>query len=252
MTKQLKPGSHLVSSRDVYTHHGLFIGGNKVIHYSGLAEGLKKGCISVTTLKEFSAGKGYQVVEHLVRVYGPKERIRRAQSRIGEDEYSVIFNNCEHFVNWCFLGFGYSSQVNMVAGNLVCISQRIVPKVAVPPALELLNLSGLNVSLQTGRTIQGAQLLAPIAANSVAPTAVKALVPIAAHAVTASTAPVIASSTVAGLATSAGVAGFTASTVGTAAFVSVVGTTAATVAAPVVVAVAAGLGVKAVWDWLTD
>lgn len=30
--------------------------------------------------------------------------VSRAKSRLGEQEYSVVFNNCEHFATWCYNG----------------------------------------------------------------------------------------------------------------------------------------------------
>ena len=36
---------------------------------------------------------------------------RRAEERIGETEYSLLFNNCEHFVTECLTGQGSSEQV---------------------------------------------------------------------------------------------------------------------------------------------
>ena len=59
---------------------------------------------------------GSRLEGHLVCVYNAQERVKRARSRLGEDEYNVVFNNCEHFVNWCFDGFGSSAQVG--SGNL--------------------------------------------------------------------------------------------------------------------------------------
>jgi hypothetical protein len=36
-------GSHLVTPRRGYLHHGIYIGGCKVVHYSGPAHGLRGG-----------------------------------------------------------------------------------------------------------------------------------------------------------------------------------------------------------------
>ncbi len=46
------------------------------------------------------------------RVYSAHETVERAKSRVGEDEYSLIFNNCEHFALWCKTGLRESSQVD--------------------------------------------------------------------------------------------------------------------------------------------
>ena len=40
--------------------------------------------------------------------------IKRAQSRIGERAFSLIFHNCEHFATWCKTGIHNSEQTNAV------------------------------------------------------------------------------------------------------------------------------------------
>ncbi|MGG1947245.1 lecithin retinol acyltransferase family protein [Trinickia sp. NRRL B-1857] len=37
--------------------------------------------------------------------------VARAQSRLGEDRYRILTNNCEHFCTWCVQGFARSEQV---------------------------------------------------------------------------------------------------------------------------------------------
>ena len=49
--------------------------------------------------------KGY----HL---YSAKETVERAKSRIGETQYNLALNNCEHFALWCKTGLKESSQVD--------------------------------------------------------------------------------------------------------------------------------------------
>ena len=41
----------------------------------------------------------------------PQEVIRRARSRVGENRYRVLSNNCEHFCEWCLRGESRSYQV---------------------------------------------------------------------------------------------------------------------------------------------
>lgn len=45
-------------------------------------------------------------------LYSPEETIQRARSRLGENEYNLAFNNCEHFAIWCKTGISESHQVN--------------------------------------------------------------------------------------------------------------------------------------------
>ena len=41
----------------------------------------------------------------------PQEIVRRARSRLGENDYRLLTNNCEHFCNWCLDGVSHSAQV---------------------------------------------------------------------------------------------------------------------------------------------
>lgn len=47
-------------------------------------------------------------------LYSPRETVRRARSRIGESDYNLATNNCEHFAIWCKTGISESHQVNML------------------------------------------------------------------------------------------------------------------------------------------
>ncbi len=50
-------------------------------------------------------------------VYTGIAAVERARSRIGEDRYRLLTNNCEHFCTWCVLGVGRSEQVRQCLGN---------------------------------------------------------------------------------------------------------------------------------------
>ena len=43
-----------------------------------------------------------------------EDTIRRAMERLGEEEYNLITNNCEHFAMWCKTGESISCQVNQI------------------------------------------------------------------------------------------------------------------------------------------
>lgn len=108
-------GDHLVSNRFGYTHHGLYLGNGWVIHYSGFSDGFSSGDVCTTTLDDFSQGNSIWVKDHPNAKHGIEKRIRRALEREGEDEYCVVFNNCEHFVNWCIEGQHRSEQIESAA-----------------------------------------------------------------------------------------------------------------------------------------
>ena len=67
LTKRIslpKKGSHLITPRVAYTHHGIYIGNEKVIHYSGLSDGLKSGPVEEVSLTEFHNSKGFKIKLH--------------------------------------------------------------------------------------------------------------------------------------------------------------------------------------------
>jgi len=103
-------GDHLVTPRTGYTHHGLYLGNQQVIHYSGKTSH-EQGSIQLVTLEEFCDGNACRVRDYPFRVYGRKESVERADQRLGEAKYNILFNNCEQFVAWCIMGFGYSEQL---------------------------------------------------------------------------------------------------------------------------------------------
>jgi len=116
---ELPIGAHLVTPRTGYLHHGLYIGEGRVIHYAGLADNMKSAPVEETSLEAFRAGYRFWVEPHHNSPYTPETIVRRARQRMSEDEYSVIWNNCEHFVNWCIDNYHSSRQVNNVVAHTV-------------------------------------------------------------------------------------------------------------------------------------
>ena len=55
MIREPKIGTHLISPRTGYSHHGIYVGNGKVIHYSGLADGLESGPVEEADIQTFSA-----------------------------------------------------------------------------------------------------------------------------------------------------------------------------------------------------
>ncbi len=114
----MQRGDHLVSPRTGYSHHGLYLGNQCVIHYAGISDKLTDGSIMPTSLESFCQGSGYSVVDHPDRAFDREASILRAYSRMGEQQYSLLFNNCEHFVNWCIDGANHSPQAENLATGL--------------------------------------------------------------------------------------------------------------------------------------
>ena len=199
----MQVGDHLVTPRTGYTHHGLYIGNQEVIHYEGKF-GSDSGRIAKVTLAEFCEGVSCRVRDYPLRVYGRKESIERACQRLGECDYNVVFNNCEQFVAWCIMGIGYSEQINTVVSAAIQTkmlmetqgTQAVVSYVAqstlaenakqqiataiVPTSAALVTgsaISGGTVALASGLSIASVTPLAvPIAAGAIVGYGVKKLI----------------------------------------------------------------------------
>lgn len=107
-------GSHLVTERLGYMHHGLYVGAGKVVHYAGLSRSLHRGPVQEVTLEAFAHGHPIWVRQSLGARFACREAVRRAYSRLGEDYYRLISNNCEHFCMWCLYGENRSEQIDLL------------------------------------------------------------------------------------------------------------------------------------------
>ncbi len=91
----------------LYQHHGIDCGDGTVIHYRKPSETIER-----TDLAAFSQGNPIYVAEYSDGFdYIPDAVVERAESRLGEKEYNLLFNNCEHFASWCKTGVSDSRQV---------------------------------------------------------------------------------------------------------------------------------------------
>jgi hypothetical protein len=105
-------GAHMVTPRRGYTHHGIYVGGGRVVQYGGLSWGLRRGPVEEVPLSRFSHGRPVWVRVVGSHWFDQQEVVRRARLRLGEDRYSVLTNNCEHFCEWCVRGQHRSYQVD--------------------------------------------------------------------------------------------------------------------------------------------
>ncbi len=88
----------------LFHHHGIDLGDGTIAHY------LEGRAIIRSSLDEFCAGQNYSVINHEFACT-KSVTLRRAMSRIGEQSYNLLFNNCEHFANWCKTGKHRSNQM---------------------------------------------------------------------------------------------------------------------------------------------
>ncbi len=90
----------MVGMPGVYEHHGIDCGEEAIIHY------YKGGDVPTVTStpRELFARGGRIFVKSRSLAFLPQIVVQRAQSRLGEQRYDLLTNNCEHFANWCKTG----------------------------------------------------------------------------------------------------------------------------------------------------
>ncbi len=107
-----------------YSHHGVYVGSGRVIHYTGEVGSKRGACVVETSLEAFLDGQNRDHVQ-MVGYSGRNSSevaVCRARSRIGEAEYSLAFQNCEHFATWCVTGTARSKQTRLGAAVLVVVA----------------------------------------------------------------------------------------------------------------------------------
>jgi lecithin:retinol acyltransferase len=140
-------GAHVLTPRHGYTHHAIYVGRGRVVQYGGLSRGLRRGPVEEVPLLRFSRGRPIWV---RVGEFGWKDRpevVCRARSRLGENRYHVLTNNCEHFCEWCVRGQHHSYQVDELLGRYSRAWHRIIePFARVVLRVKMANISGSAAS----------------------------------------------------------------------------------------------------------
>jgi len=110
-------GAHLITPRCGYTHHGIYVGRGRVVHYAGWSRAaLTRRPVEEVSLAQFAGDCGVAVVHDSPLAFAPADVVARARSRLGEDRYRLTSNNCEHFSHWCRSGRNASAQVDRLFG----------------------------------------------------------------------------------------------------------------------------------------
>jgi len=133
MLKACSLGDLIEIKRGVYSHWAIFAGGEDVIHLAGedndgLDADWEARHVFVVCGQRFD--KARVVVESFWPVahgdisfknnsrdrkwppFAGTEVVERALAKIGKVEYSLLFENCEHFAKWCRYGRSKSDQVD--------------------------------------------------------------------------------------------------------------------------------------------
>ena len=117
----------------LFNHHGIDLGDGTVAHYLEGREILR------SPFADFSQEEVVSVTEH-TDASPAGVTLRRAMSRLGEQNYNLLFNNCEHFATWCKTGRHRSVQVDTAIDRARQWSRHM------PSAL----LSGLDLLIRRG------------------------------------------------------------------------------------------------------
>lgn len=99
----MAPGDHIKVYHGIYTHHGIDCGDGTVIHYKGGLDQKINAVISRTAKRIFSSGREIFVVNYK-ECLPPESVMKLAYSRLNENNYHLLFNNCEHFAMYCKTG----------------------------------------------------------------------------------------------------------------------------------------------------
>ncbi|XP_027491577.1 lecithin retinol acyltransferase [Corapipo altera] len=138
-TSCFKRGDLLEVPRTLFIHFGIYLGENRVAHLMpdilpSFTDDLQQiqqvvtnkrlilgviartASVRVDTVENFAYG-GSILVNHMDRLFedqvlGSEEAARRAEKLMGTTAYSLLWNNCEHFVTYCRYGAPVSFQTD--------------------------------------------------------------------------------------------------------------------------------------------
>ena len=116
----------------LFQHHGIDLGDGTVAHYLEGKEILR------SSIQDFAGNQHISIIPH-TKCSPRGVTLRRAMSRIGEQKYNLLFNNCEHFANWCKIGRHQSSQIEDLI-NTTNIGAKALVKILPKRVLEPLNI----------------------------------------------------------------------------------------------------------------
>jgi hypothetical protein len=130
-------GEHIRVKRIGYWHHGVDCGDGTVIHYNGELFRSQNATVCRVSMGEFARDGEVRVV-HEPFAYEPDRVVQRAEERLGEDRYSALANNCEHFARWCVTGIEESRQVERalyIASGLAVTAAGVLTSLVVAKVL---------------------------------------------------------------------------------------------------------------------
>ena len=148
---ELQRGDHIVFDwlQGIYCHHAIV---KHIDEESGEIKTIEYNCTPSGKFQVMEkANRFFQEVPVYLMLHGSFDRdlvLWRAQSKIGEEKYSLVTNNSEHFAMWCITGRSSLEMVNEEVG------QRLVSKAATRAEAKIAACSASH----TGRAIMRAKV----------------------------------------------------------------------------------------------
>ena len=108
-----------------YHHYGIFVDEETIIQF-GMPDNVTQNAADIRVLSSdvaaFLRGGEMEVgvpdQQERKKLRNPWQIVEIARSRLGEDGYDLLHNNCEHFVNECAFGEKTSSFLQGIRVNL--------------------------------------------------------------------------------------------------------------------------------------
>lgn len=108
---------------DMVDHYVIYVGvfGNRHRFVANYTKGIKD--ISPQELTKFLEYLDPTKVDRFPgQERGRSQAVQRAISRVGENAYNVLTNNCEHFKNWVHYGKSHSKQAENFTNGLSVVA----------------------------------------------------------------------------------------------------------------------------------
>ncbi len=124
--KKLIAGDHIYvkRKRHFYSHHGIYAGNGQVLHFKGAVREKQDPTVIISDMATFLNNGELQRRSYKRRL-PHAETVKVARAHLAQKDYSLVFNNCEHFATYCATGKKKSQQVSKIIGGMTTFTLAI-------------------------------------------------------------------------------------------------------------------------------